>query len=154
MRPYFNQKKYRVTFDYDFRYVIEQCSYTHRPHQSGTWINPDIIDAYTELHELGYAHSVEVWQGGEIVGGLYGMALGEIFFGESMFAHASNASKFGFISLVKTLEQQGFSLIDCQQETSHLVSMGAEMISKEKFWDHIKTNLPISDEQWMPKSSA
>lgn len=140
MRSYFNKKKYAVTYNTAFNAVIKNCKNQDRPGQIGTWINQEIIDSYTELHELGYAHSVEVWQDDILVGGLYGIAIGKIFYGESMFAKASNASKFGFISLAKKLEEQDFELIDCQQETAHLVSMGAICIEKAAFWNHIKKN--------------
>ena len=100
-----------------------------------------MISAYTDLHFRGYAHSVEVWEEDELVGGLYGIALGKIFCGESMFSERPNASKFGFISLVKILIEKEFTLIDCQQETSHLMSLGAETISKEIFWSLIKKNM-------------
>lgn len=113
----------------------------------GTWINGDMVNSYTQLHHKGYAHSVEVWEKDELVGGLYGIAIGKIFYGESMFSFASNASKFGFISLVRLLEQKGFWLIDCQQETNHLMSMGAELIGKEKFWQYLKKNMLAKDEK-------
>lgn len=140
MRPYFNQAKFRVTFDQHFAEVIEACSDIRRARQSGTWITDDMQAAYTNLHQLGYAHSVEVWEGDELVGGLYGIALGQVFFGESMFARASNASKVGFITLVRMLEQRGFQLIDCQQETAHLSSLGAEPIPRDTFLTILAAN--------------
>jgi leucyl/phenylalanyl-tRNA--protein transferase len=94
--------------------------------------------AYSELHRMGYVHSVEVWEGEDLVGGLYGLSLGKVFFGESMFAKVNNASKFGFITLVKKLEQKGFQLIDCQQQTKHLGSLGATTISRNEFCDMIE----------------
>ena len=130
MRPYFNQKKFHVTFNKDFDGVISNCKTNKRNGQvGGSWITEDIKSAYGRLHDLGYVHSVEVWQENELVGGLYGLALGKVFFGESMFAKVSNASKFGFISLVKKLQELNFKLIDCQQETSHLKSLGASPVS-------------------------
>ena len=141
MNSYFNQQKYRVSYNTHFSDVMMKCSGTQRKGQDGTWINPDMISAYTDLHFRGYAHSVEVWEENELVGGLYGIALGKIFCGESMFSERPNASKFGFISLVKILIEKEFTLIDCQQETSHLMSLGAETISKEIFWSLIKKNM-------------
>jgi leucyl/phenylalanyl-tRNA---protein transferase len=142
MRSAFNQNKFSVTYNTVFEQVMRGCQYTIRENQEeqGTWITQDIIDAYTRLHLLGYAHSVEVWQDNILVGGLYGIALGKCFFGESMFANASNASKFGFITLVRHLHTLGFTLIDCQQETNHLASLGAKPISKEVFLQHLQDN--------------
>ena len=117
MRPYFNQNKFQVTWDQNFEDVIINCQKIDREDQPGTWITSKMLASYIQLHKKGYAHSVEVWLGNELVGGLYGISLGKVFFGESMFAKVSNASKFGFISLVKQLKQKGFLLIDCQQET-------------------------------------
>jgi leucyl/phenylalanyl-tRNA--protein transferase len=133
MRSYFNQKKFEVTFDQDFEQVIRACQSSTREGQNGTWITPGIIEAYCQLHELGFAHSLEVWQDREIVGGLYGIALGKCFFGESMFTKVSNASKFGFITLVQKLERLGFWLVDCQQQTGHLQSLGARAIPRQAF---------------------
>lgn len=133
MRPYFNQRKFGLSYDRDFRQVIEKCQQTYRPGQGGTWITDDMLNAYCTLHEMGYAHSVEVWLEDELVGGLYGIALGKVFFGESMFAQVSNASKFGFIGLVRRLRDRGYTLVDCQQETRHLASLGARPISRSDF---------------------
>jgi leucyl/phenylalanyl-tRNA--protein transferase len=116
-----------------------------RDDQERTWITPELIKSFGQLHEKGYAHSVEVWQDEELVGGLYGLAIGKIFFGESMFTKASNASKFALIALCKFLHQKGFEVIDCQQETAHLMSMGAELISKEGFFERLKKNLLLPD---------
>lgn len=133
MRPYFNQQKFRVTFDTDFAAVIAACATQKRPEQQGTWLNKTFQKAYLQLHHEGYAHSVEVWQDTTLVGGLYGVALGKCFFGESMFAHVSNASKFGFISLVQYLGQKKYWFIDCQVTTDHLESMGAVNIDRELY---------------------
>ncbi|PHN05542.1 leucyl/phenylalanyl-tRNA--protein transferase [Flavilitoribacter nigricans] len=138
MRPYFNQQKFKVTFDQAFDRVIKACQVRasesdRRRRAIGSWITKDMITAYTTLHEQGYAHSVEVWEEEQLVGGLYGLAIGKIFFGESMFTQVSNASKFGFISLVKWLEERGFVLVDCQQETRHLASLGARSIPRREF---------------------
>jgi leucyl/phenylalanyl-tRNA--protein transferase len=142
MRPYFNQKKFGCTIDRDFGAVIRHCQQNRRGRQAGmgTWITKEMLEAYIRLHELGFAHSVEVWKGDELVGGLYGLAFGKCFFGESMFTKVSNASKFGFISLVRYLEERGFWLIDCQQETRHLASLGARSISREKFLSILEKN--------------
>lgn len=141
MRPYFNQKKFQVTFDRDFEGVMRNCQQSNRNGQSGdTWITEDMIRAYVQVHDMGYAHSVEVWQDEELVGGLYGISLGKIFFGESMFAKVSNASKYGFITLVQKLREKGFVLIDCQQQTQHLGSLGARPISRKSFLQYLEEN--------------
>ncbi len=133
MKQLLKRKVFEVTFDRDFVAVIAACSKTARPGQDGTWLGTDMQRAYIKLHELGHAHSVEVWEAGKLVGGLYGLALGRVFCGESMFSHASNASKFGFITLVRGLERLGFGLIDCQVYTEHLESLGAREISRKAF---------------------
>ena len=142
MRPYFNQKKYSVTFDSSFEAVIDNCAKAKRAGQEedGTWITDDMRAAYISLHGLGLAHSVEVWKDAQLVGGLYGLAIGDIFFGESMFALAPNASKFGFIALVRRLGELGYKLIDCQQETSHLGSLGARAIGIDLFQRFLSEN--------------
>jgi leucyl/phenylalanyl-tRNA--protein transferase len=133
------QKKslYRVTYDVDFKQVISLCAAT-RAHQEGTWITPDIAHAYTQLHKQGYAHSVEVWRGNELVGGLYGVALDRVFFGESMFSLESNTSKLAFVTLIEDLVEHGFKLIDCQVETPHLRSLGAELMPRDEFLEHLQ----------------
>jgi leucyl/phenylalanyl-tRNA--protein transferase len=134
MRPYFNQGKFQVTLDQQFEKVMRNCQQSYREGQSGeTWITEEMLAAYLRLHELGYAHSVEVWDQNDLVGGLYGLSLGKVFFGESMFSHASNASKFGFITLVRKLIELDFILIDCQQETEYLGSLGARPIPRADF---------------------
>ena len=135
MRSYFNQEKYHITVDQRFRDVITACADVYRRGQNGTWITDDMIDAYTTLHQRGIAHSVEVWTPeGEIAGGLYGIALGKVFFGESMFTTKPNGSKFGFIALIKALrDRYDFKLIDCQQKTKHLASLGARSIPRSEF---------------------
>lgn len=140
MRPYFNQNKFQVTWDQNFEDVIKNCQKIDREDQLGTWITSKMLAAYIQLHKMGYAHSVEVWLDNELVGGLYGISLGKVFFGESMFAKVSNASKFGFISLVNQLKQKGFLLIDCQQETKHLESLGANAIKRKNFIDILNHN--------------
>lgn len=141
MRPYFNQRKFEVTYDQDFEGVIRGCqNRSDGDRVAGTWITEDMVAAYTALHRKGYVHSVEVWKEGELAGGLYGLSLGKVFFGESMFTRVSNASKFGFISLVRKLKEKGFWLIDCQQQTHHLASLGARSIPRKKFLDILQKN--------------
>lgn len=125
-----------------FREVIEACSAAPRPGQDGTWITEEIIDAYTQLHEAGYAHSAEAWQDDKLVGGLYGIRMGKAFFGESMFSKVSNASKFAFISWVQMLAGEGTELIDCQVHTDHLESLGARMIRRSEFMKWLGRLLP------------
>ena len=140
MRPLFNQKKFTVTYNQHFAQVMRNCMNQTREGQMGSWINDDMIIAYIKLHQWGFAHSVEVWEGETLVGGLYGISWGRIFFGESMFAYKSNASKFGFISLVQKLKSLGFQLIDCQQETTHLTSLGGKVIPRSEFLHIINSN--------------
>jgi leucyl/phenylalanyl-tRNA--protein transferase len=121
-----------------FEEVVNNCMMAYREGQDGTWITNDIVAAYTQLHKLGYAHSAEAWCNGELVGGLYGIKLGHTFFGESMFAKKSNASKFAFIQWVQQLAQEGIGIIDCQVFTGHLESLGARMISRDSFLKLIK----------------
>jgi leucyl/phenylalanyl-tRNA--protein transferase len=127
----------RQEFDFKtntaFDQVIAHCKKIKRPGQQGTWITPAVEKAYNMLHQLGIAHSAEAWKGGTLVGGLYGIKMGNLFFGESMFSNQSNASKFAFISYVKQLELEGIVLIDCQVYTEHLESLGAEMIDRDLF---------------------
>ena len=141
MRSYFNQKKFDVTFDKDFEQVIRHCKNQKREGQGGgTWISEDMVQAYCNLHLAGYAHSVEVWNGQDLAGGLYGISLGKVFYGESMFSKKSNASKVGFITLVKYLTAKGYQLIDCQQETQHLKSLGGRSISRKAFLKLLDNN--------------
>jgi len=133
MNTYFNQKKYSVTYNKNFADIIRYCQHSLRNGQNGTWINEDIVQAYTELHVLGYATSVEVWEGTELVGGLYGVQIGKVFYGESMFALKPNASKFGFISLARELAKNNFVVIDCQQPNPYLKSLGGEFIPSDSF---------------------
>lgn len=141
MRPYFNQHKFRVTVDQRFETIMQACRMIPRRGQDvGSWITHDMIKAYHKLHEMGFAHSIEVWQEHELVGGLYGISIGKCFFGESMFALESNASKFGFIWLVRSLKEKGFWIIDCQQATRHLGSLGAKPIPRREFLDILSKN--------------
>lgn len=133
MKQLLKKDAFEFTVNKAFEEVINNCREAARPGQDGTWINDDIINAYTQLHKLGYAWSAETWQDGKLVGGLYGIRMGKVFFGESMFSKASNASKYAFIKWVGQLQQEGTALIDCQVFTEHLESLGAGMIPRTDF---------------------
>jgi leucyl/phenylalanyl-tRNA--protein transferase len=124
---------FELRIDTAFREVIEACARAPRHGQHGTWITPDIVRAYLALHRRGYAHSVESWRDGRLVGGLYGLALGRVFFGESMFALETDASKVALVHLVARLRSLSVPLVDCQQETAHLAAFGARPIARERF---------------------
>ena len=124
---------YEVRLDSAFAAVIHACATAPRDGQNGTWITPEMRTAYVELHHLGHAHSVETWAEGKLVGGLYGIAIGHAFFGESMFAHARDASKIALAHLCAHLQRHEFGIIDCQMETMHLTSLGARPISRDDF---------------------
>lgn len=132
------QRRFDVTFDRDFEAVIRACA-APRSYANGTWITEHMQQAYTHLHAQGLAHSVEVWDAGQLVGGLYGLAMGRLFFGESMFSRTDNASKVGFVTLVQHLERAGVVLIDCQMPTQHLHSLGAGPISRDAFAQYLRT---------------
>ncbi len=134
------QGRYQVSFDQAFAEVIRACA-APRSYAAETWITSPMQDAYLELHRSGIAHSVEVWRDGELVGGLYGLAMGQLFFGESMFSRADNASKVGFATLVERLKAWGFVLIDCQMPTEHLLSLGARTISRDEFARYLSRHL-------------
>lgn len=134
------QQRFRVTFDQDFAAVIAACA-GPRSYTDGTWITTPMQAAYLELHRRGVAHSVEVWLDDELVGGLYGLAMGKLFFGESMFSRTDNASKVGFVTLTRHLNDWGFVLIDCQMPTQHLHSFGARSITREKFSRYLQLYL-------------
>jgi leucyl/phenylalanyl-tRNA--protein transferase len=125
-------RRFEIRFDSDFDSVIRACA-APRDGQPGTWITPEMRNAYLRLHRLGYAHSVETWVDGELVGGLYGVAVGAGFFGESMFARARDASKIALVHLVRKLEEDGYGMIDCQMRTEHLASLGAREIPRARF---------------------
>ena len=133
MRTVLRKKQFEVTFNKAFDQVVEACAKVKRFGQNGTWITPGLMEVYSTLHTQGHAHSVEVWEEGSLVGGLYGIDLGTVFCGESMFSKSSNASKVALIFLVKELKKNKYKLIDCQVPTQHLASMGAEPISRTKF---------------------
>ena len=124
---------YEIRFDADFEGVIRACAETPRPGQAGTWITDDMVAAYCRLHELGFAHSSEAYQEGALVGGCYGVSLGRAFFGESMFAHRSDASKVAFVELVRKLERWEFAFVDCQVHTEHLERFGAVMWTRADY---------------------
>jgi leucyl/phenylalanyl-tRNA---protein transferase len=124
---------FEIQFDKNFNSVIRKCATVKRSREKGTWITPEMKKAYQLLHKLGYAHSVEAYKEGKLVGGLYGVIIGKVFFGESMFYHISNASKVAFFYLIKYAKENGFDLIDCQITTQHMLNMGADEISREEF---------------------
>ena len=133
MRKILASGVFEITFDRAFPDVIRKCGRAKRPGQRGTWITEEMREAYTEMHRLGYAHSVEAWRDGKLAGGLYGLSLGSCFFGESMFAEVSNASKAAFITLVRALEEKGCAMIDSQVYTAHMESLGATDIPREEY---------------------
>jgi leucyl/phenylalanyl-tRNA---protein transferase len=135
---------FSITLDTCFREVMQHCAEPRSQYpDGGTWITPAMLEAYTRLHELGYAHSVETWQRGKLVGGLYGVAIGGAFFAESMFTRVSDASKAALVSLVHQLQAWGFRLMDCQQSSPHIKMLGAEDIPRHEFLDHLTTALTV-----------
>ena len=138
LRRIIRRQKFVITFDRAFRQVIEACATARNRSTTGTWITPDMMQAYLHLHQAGYVHSVEAWRDGRLAGGLYGLALGGIFFGESMFFNEPDASKCAFVFLVRWLREMGAGLIDCQVTTSHLARFGAREISREDFLYHLE----------------
>lgn len=162
LRKTLRQGNYQVSLDTAFRQVIGACAGTPRPGQNSTWIVPAIERAYSELHELGLAHSVETWveddDGPVLVGGLYGLAIGRMFYGESMFSHRSDASKIALAHLVRFLHLQGFGMIDCQMNTKHLASLGAREIPRQQFISRLQEltadqEFPLSPGCW-PSDAA
>jgi leucyl/phenylalanyl-tRNA--protein transferase len=135
------RKPYELRLDTAFGEVLRGCADVPRPGQNGTWLIPDMVAAYTRMHELGFAHSAEAWRGDELVGGLYGMSLGGCFYGESMFARAPDASKIVFVALVRQLVAWGMSIIDCQVHTEHLERFGAREIPRSEFLQHLHAAL-------------
>ena len=149
LRKVLRHNPYRVSFDQAFSAVIQACA-APRTYADGTWITTPMQQAYLQLHERGIAHSVEVWREGELIGGLYGLAMGQLFFGESMFSRADNASKVGFVTLVEQLRAWGFVLIDCQMPSQHLHSFGARSIPRERFADYLRQYLDQpNDANWL-----
>ncbi len=140
MRQVINREIFEISYDRAFSEVIRGCKKPRRT-QPGTWITHEMVEGYTQLHEMGYAHSVEAWHEGKLAGGLYGISLGRCFFGESMFANISNASKAAFITLTGKLAGLGFRIIDCQVYTEHLKNLGARSISRKRFLAMIEEDL-------------
>ena len=139
MKQVIRNNDFKITWNTAFEQVISHCQKSPRKDQLGTWITDDMKEAYIQLHELGFAKSIEVWDGEELIGGLYGIDLGHIFCGESMFSKVSNTSKLAFIHLVETLKKKNYKLIDCQVYNEHLESLGAREISREEFMRLLKT---------------
>jgi len=142
MKQLFQRNAFSFTINKAFPEVINNCKKINRPGQDGTWITNEVVASYKKMHEFGYAHSAEVWLNDELVGGLYGIRLGKVFFGESMFSLVSNASKYAFISYVRQLKKEGVQLIDCQVYTEHLESLGARMIPRTEFLHTLKKLIP------------
>jgi len=139
---------FSVTLDQCFRDVMQHCAGPRQQYpDGGTWITAEMLDAYTRLHELGYAHSVETWQDGQLVGGLYGVAISGAFFAESMFARVSDASKVALVSLVRQLQAWGFRLMDCQQSSPHILALGAEEIPRRDFLGQLTAALTLPGRQ-------
>ncbi|MDQ6761017.1 MAG: leucyl/phenylalanyl-tRNA--protein transferase [Bacteroidota bacterium] len=138
MKAVLKKNEFTFSIDLDFADVIRNCRKAKRKSEPGTWISDEIEHAYTDLFKKGFAHSAETWKNNKLIGGLYGVQMDSVFFGESMFASESNASKFAFINYVKTLEKQGVKLVDCQVYTAHLESLGAEFISRKEFISLLK----------------
>ena len=139
LRKIIKSNVFKVTFNQNFRQVISNCQKIDRKGQNGTWISDDILNSYGILHDMGIAKSVEVWQNDQLVGGLYGIDLGHVFCGESMFSHVSNASKIAFAALVNDLKTKNYKLLDCQVHNDHLESLGCYEISRANFMEILKT---------------
>jgi len=141
LRKAIRKRPYELRMDTAFVRVLEGCASVPRPGQTGTWLIPEMVDAYTRLHELGFAHSVEAWDGGELAGGLYGVSLGAAFFGESMFARAPDASKIAFVAAARQLDAWGITLIDCQVHTDHLERFGAYEVPRLAYLEMLRAAL-------------
>ena len=150
LRATIRKATYEVRFDTSFRQVIASCGKIKRVHEDGTWISPVIMNAYAALHDLGVAHSVESWWNGELVGGLYGVSLGTTFFGESMFAYKTDASKVALAGLAEACARRGITMIDCQVSSEHLISMGAFTIPRKVFLEGLREGLksPLKPGVW------
>ncbi|MBI2373007.1 MAG: leucyl/phenylalanyl-tRNA--protein transferase [Deltaproteobacteria bacterium] len=138
MRKLIRKERFEVRFDTCFSTVMRRCKGIKRRHEKGTWITPNMLSAYGKLHELGVTHSVETFEGGELVGGLYGVSIGRAFFGESMFASTDNASKLALVALARRLAMRRYMLIDCQQVTAHLATMGARPMPRRDFLELLR----------------
>jgi leucyl/phenylalanyl-tRNA--protein transferase len=143
MKPLLNRNEFDFTINKAFKEVIHQCKKISRPGQESTWITDEVEKAFIKMYELGYAHSAEVWKDGELAGGLYGIRLGKVFFGESMFSKQSNASRFAFIKYIQHLKKEGIQLIDCQVYTEYLESLGAAMILRKDFIQLLHKLIPL-----------
>lgn len=144
-----SMKKFTYKFDSNFKAVMQNCASTPRRDQNGTWIQDEIIEAYETLHGMGVAHSIESYQDGKLVGGLYGVVVGGVFCGESMFAHVSDASKAAFAVLIKHLKHWGYDFIDAQVPTDHLKSLGAKEVARDYFLHRLhKSNMNNIDHKW------
>lgn len=141
LRNILNRNLFKVTFNQEFPTIIKSCQLSPRKDQNGTWITEAMVEAYLQLHEKGLAKSVEVWQNGEIVGGLYGIDLGKVFCGESMFSTVSNASKIAFVLLIQKLKEENYHLLDCQLHNNHLEKLGAFEISRNSYMKILKNSL-------------
>jgi leucyl/phenylalanyl-tRNA---protein transferase len=141
MKQLIKQEAFEFRVNTSFDQVIRNCQKAYRKDQDGTWITEEIVKAYTALHQQGYAHCAEAWKDGELVGGVYGIRMGKMFFGESMFSKVPNASKYAFIKYVQQLRAEGVILIDCQVCTEHLESLGARMIERERFMNALSENI-------------
>jgi leucyl/phenylalanyl-tRNA--protein transferase len=141
LRKAIRKRPYELTMDTAFVEVLEGCASAPRPGQNGTWLIPEMVEAYTKLHEMGFAHSIEAWQGDTLVGGLYGVSLGAAFFGESMFARAPDASKIAYVACVRQLEAWNIRLIDCQVHTDHLERFGAYEVPRERYLELLEVAL-------------
>jgi len=156
LRKVVQKQRFEVRLDTAFAAVIRACAMVPRPQQDGTWITPAMVDAYCKLHDLGFAHSAEAWEDGELVGGLYGVSLGAVFFGESMFAWRPDASKVAFVHLVQQLQRWQFHLVDCQVYTEHLARFGAVLWRRERFLGALERALqePTRRGRWVLESGG
>ena len=146
LRKTIRRQDFKITLNQCFDDVMYACAAIDRPGQDGTWITDEMRQSYQQLHQAGCAHSVEAWFGDQLVGGLYGVSIGSVFFGESMFSTMTDASKVAFAYFVKHIEQSGFRLIDCQVYTSHLQSLGAELITRQEFIEKLDHLCPLKDQ--------
>lgn len=149
LREVLAESSVEIVIDRSFAAVMRECA-APRAQQHGTWITPQVLRAYGELHERGLAHSVETWNGDELVGGLYGVSLGRMFYGESMFARRTDASKVALATLVRLMQIEQVPLIDCQQETAHLKSLGAQTMARSEFCTHVEAATQRAAIDWMP----
>lgn len=152
LKKIIKKNQFEITFDKAFGEVISSCAYVRLDKGEETWITPEMVNAYIDFHRAGYAHSVEVWHNGELAGGVYGVALGRAFFGESMFTNIDNASKVGFVYLVEHLKKWGFRFIDCQVATDNLERFGAKEIPRKEFMEILENEIkfkPGNEMDWV-----